>query len=68
MNNQEVIKQMIQNKKEGKDNRNEFHPSNGDAIVFVPDENIRAIERTIDNWERVKKIIMNQHRFIIHNS
>ena len=48
-------KQLIQSKKEMKDDREEFCRSNDDHFIFVPAENIRAIERVIDNWEEVKQ-------------
>lgn len=37
------------------DNRDNFLQSSDDAFVFVPAENIRAIEKVIDNWEVVKR-------------
>jgi hypothetical protein len=32
-----------------------FLPLNDDSIVFVPAENIRAINHVIDNWEVVRQ-------------
>jgi len=38
-----------------KNKREEFLRLDNDNIIFVPAENLRAIEKVINNWENVKK-------------
>jgi len=37
------------------ENKRTANHLNDDPVVFVPAENIRAIERVINNWEEVKQ-------------
>ena len=54
-------KQFINNKEKSIDSPNELWSPNDENIVFVPTENIRAIEKVITNWEAVK-ILWKQTR------
>jgi hypothetical protein len=44
------------NERETENNRKDFFCLNNN-LTFVPTENIRSIERIIDDWSAVKKII-----------
>lgn len=55
MYNQKDSKQSVKIEDERTDNHGLLLQSNDNAIVFVPVENIRAIEQVIDNWEDVKQ-------------
>ena len=55
MNNPKDKKQWIQQGNEKTGNRQESRRFNDDPVVFVPAENIRAIEQVTDNWEVVKQ-------------
>ena len=48
-------KQFINNEGKSIDNRNELCSPNDDKYTFVPDANIRAIEKVIMNWDIVKQ-------------
>jgi hypothetical protein len=58
MDKQNDNKQFINDEGESNDNRKELCGSNDDNFVFVPAENIRAIEKVIRNWEAVKTLWM----------
>ena len=49
-------KQLFNNESESIDNRNELYNLNDDKYIFVPDANIRAIEKVIMNWEAVRDL------------
>ena len=56
MESQNGKNQFINNEDESIGNRIELWSLNDDKYIFVPDENIRAIERVIMNWEAVKNL------------
>ena len=56
MESQNSKNQFINNEDESIGNRTELCRLSDENIVFVPTENIRAIERVIMNWEAVKNL------------
>ena len=52
------LKPLVTNLGESAGTRQKLLRAEDDPIVFVPTENIRAIERVIDHWEAVKQLII----------